>query len=96
MTQRTATTAMADLMTAITDLESRLRKLAEGHPNVIGIGAIVGGEVRGVFVLTASQDGDHYSHAVAEDRMRTWARIIGNMPANLRDAFEAELATIAR
>jgi len=79
-----------DLVAATTDFQQQLEALARAHPKVVAMGAISGGKVRGVFVLTRD---DAYS-PVGPDRMRTWARIIGNMPTRLLSAFEEELAIV--
>jgi len=81
---------MMNLIAGITDLDSCLEAFAQGHKKVIAIGAAIFGEVRGVFVLA----GDDLYSPVGPDRMRMWARIIGNMPAGLLQAFEAELAIV--
>lgn len=92
--QREVPEAVAELRLCITDLENCLDGLAKQYPGAVGIGAIVAGGAKGVFVMTGSRDGVQFSTTVAEQRMRSLAKIIGHLPGELRSAFEVELAAV--
>jgi len=95
--QRDTAQAVKELRECTTVMGETLEALGMAFPGTVAIAAITGGKVRGVFALAPSMDGDHCSsQRVALDRMKTWAHIFGNMPLELRSAFEAELATIPR
>src|SRR6516162_4536969 len=93
--QRDPDVAIYELRLCTTDLSAALEELGSSYPHCVAFGAIVGGVVRGVFVYTPSREGDQYS-PVWPDRMKTWARIIGHLPVELRAMFEAELSLIKR
>jgi hypothetical protein len=69
--------------------------LSSKYPNCAAFGCFIAGTVRIVFVLAPSRQGDHYSPR-AEETMRLMARLVGNLPVELRAMFEAELSTIKR
>jgi hypothetical protein len=81
---------VSDLIGTTADFRTYLEALAQMHPKVLGMGAIIGGQVRGIFVMTA--DGQY--SPVGPDRMRTWARFFGNLSGELLEAFETELAAV--
>lgn len=87
---RRSDAVMMNLIAATSDIQLHLDNFARTHRKVIAFGAVVTGMVRGVFVMASD---DVYS-PVGLDRMRTWARIIGNLPEPLLEVFEAELAAV--
>lgn len=95
LAERDGDTAAEELDECVLQFLACLEHLAQDYPGVIACGSIVCGRPCGVFAMTSSAEGGHYS-PLAPQVLRTLAQIVGRLPAELRAAFEAELRTIAR
>lgn len=95
ITQRSATEAIKELREATTIIDETLESLATAYPGVEAIASIAYGKARGLFALAPSRMGDYVS-PVAPEQLRSLARLIGRLPSQLRNAFEAELNSVPR
>lgn len=87
---------MQELRRVITLMGIELDLVAQQHPSAIGLGAIVAGKACGVFCMVDSRGGMRHHSPVAPAKLRELATIIGYLPSELREVFEAELATVPR
>lgn len=93
--RRSATEAFDELVACITSFNRHLENLAKSFPGAVGIGIFAGGHSPGALVLTYA-GGDWQHSPVAVDRLQRLAWVVGHLPVDLREAFEAALREVKR